>query len=57
MDGASILLGRPVPVDERYPHICGITLTGRATGRKRVRLQPRDCAACATLRATRGDPS
>lgn len=43
--GASILLARPVSVDAPYPHICGITMTGRMTGAP-VRTGRRDCAAC-----------
>ncbi|MCX4468952.1 hypothetical protein OOK41_01260 [Micromonospora sp. NBC_01655] len=53
---ASIALGRPVPVDERYPHICGVTLTGLMTAAT-VRLRPRQCAACAVAAAARGDPA
>ncbi|WP_306345207.1 bifunctional DNA primase/polymerase [Rhizomonospora bruguierae] len=44
--GASHVLGRPVPVDGPYPHICATTVDGRMTGR-RFRLYPRDCPACA----------
>ena len=43
--GASHALGRPVPVDEPYPHICGIDIVGRMTG-ARYRLWRRDCGAC-----------
>jgi hypothetical protein len=43
--GASYALGRPVPVTEPYPHICGTNVVGRETGR-RYRLWRRDCAAC-----------
>ncbi|WP_420123880.1 hypothetical protein [Nakamurella sp.] len=48
--GASILLGRPVPVDGPYPHVCGSVLVGLMTGRP-VRIGHRDCAACATIAA------
>lgn len=43
---ASLALGRPVPVDEPYPHVCGHTATSPRTGLP-VRLRWRDCAACA----------
>ena len=42
---ASAALGRPVPVDEPYPHIHGCRFVGLMTGRL-VRLGWRDCAAC-----------
>jgi Bifunctional DNA primase/polymerase, N-terminal len=45
--GASHALGRPVPVGGPYPHICHTTVDGRMPG-SRVRLNRRDCAACAT---------
>lgn len=51
--GASAVLGRPAPVDEPYPHICGTTLASPGT-RATVRLRARDCAACAALRDPRG---
>lgn len=51
--GASYALGRPAPVAEPYPHICGIEVTGRMTG-GRVRLWHRDCAACAADKAAKG---
>lgn len=44
--GASYVLGRPAPVAEAYPHICGQAVTGRMTGVK-YKLLRRDCAACA----------
>lgn len=44
--GASIVLGRPVQVTERYPHICGVSLTGTMTG-VFVRLRSKECATCA----------
>lgn len=43
---ASLALGRPVPVDEPYPHICRRTATSPRTGLP-VRIGFRDCAACA----------
>lgn len=43
--GASFALGRPAPVTEPYPHICGCTIVGRMTGRT-VRLWRKECAAC-----------
>jgi hypothetical protein len=45
---ASKALGRPVATDEPYPHIHGKVVVGH-TGRE-VRLQRRDCAACAAER-------
>ena len=49
--GASILLGRPVPADGPYPHICGqVMAAGSMTGRP-VRVGWRDCAACAQIAA------
>jgi hypothetical protein len=45
--GASYALGKPAPVAEPYPHICGAAVVGRMTGRQ-VRLWRRDCAACLT---------
>ncbi|OKI47208.1 hypothetical protein [Micromonospora sp. CB01531] len=49
--GASILLGRPVPADRPYPHICGsVMAAGLMTGRP-VRVGHRDCAACAQIAA------
>jgi len=44
--GASYALGRPAPVDEPYPHVCGHTVYGRVTPGIRVPLRRRDCAAC-----------
>jgi hypothetical protein len=43
--GASHALGRPVPVGEPYPHICGLRVVGTMTGREYT-LWRRDCAAC-----------
>lgn len=43
--GASYVLGRPAPLSEPYPHICGVTVTTRRT-RERFRLRRIDCAAC-----------
>ncbi|MFF5228430.1 hypothetical protein [Dactylosporangium sp. NPDC000521] len=48
--GASYALGRDVPVDGPYPHICGINLTSRHT-RERIRLRRIDCAACTLVAA------
>jgi hypothetical protein len=47
--GASKVLGYPVPVAGPYPHVCGRTVPARdtVTGHTPVRLQRRDCAACA----------
>jgi len=42
--GASCVLRRPVGVDEPYPHLCGHTVPGLATGRT-VYLTRRECAA------------
>ena len=42
---ASVVLGRPVPVADRYPHICGVTVTATRTGTP-YRYRGRDCAAC-----------
>jgi hypothetical protein len=48
--GASHVLGRPVPVDEPFPHVCGVDVTGTMT-RRQFRLWARDCGACAEKRA------
>ena len=45
--GASRILGRPVPVDEDYPHIHNARLPSGEL------LLRRDCAACATEQAAR----
>jgi len=45
---ASALLGKPVPVDEPYPHICGVELASI-----RYRFTRRDCGACADHAAQR----
>ncbi|MFI6332938.1 hypothetical protein ACIBBG_32105 [Micromonospora chersina] len=42
---ASAVLGRPVPVADRYPHVCGVTFHGTRTGQP-YRYGGRDCAAC-----------
>ncbi|MFG3709193.1 hypothetical protein ACGF7U_31305 [Micromonospora sp. NPDC047670] len=47
---AGAVLGRPVPVDGPYPHLCGVTYT-ETRSRKPYRYQRRDCAACAMSRA------
>ncbi|MGC5664946.1 hypothetical protein ACN261_31935 [Micromonospora sp. WMMD723] len=44
--GASVVLGRPVPVAAPYPHICRMTVTGLMTGVVYV-VERRQCAACA----------
>lgn len=44
--GASYALGRPVPVTEPYPHLCGRLVPGGMTGRD-VRITRTACAACA----------
>lgn len=46
--GASYALGRPVPVDGPYPHVCHVKVIGTVTG-VRFRTQQRDCAACAQM--------
>ncbi|MDP9798313.1 hypothetical protein J2S43_006825 [Catenuloplanes nepalensis] len=46
--GASAALGRAVPVDETYPHICGRPTNGTANNSNL--LTHRDCAACAINR-------
>lgn len=43
--GASYVLGRPVPVTEPYPHICGFQVLGRET-RTYFEVWRRACAAC-----------
>jgi hypothetical protein len=48
--GASYVLGRDVPIDGPYPHICGTTLISRHT-RERIRLRRIDCAACTVIAA------
>lgn len=48
--GASYALGRDVPIDQPYPHVCGASVNGRMTPHLMVRLLPRDCAACAEER-------
>lgn len=40
--GASHVLGRPVMVDEPYPHVCHIPFVGTMSGRL-IRLQGREC--------------
>lgn len=49
--GASYALGRDVLTSEPYPHLCGVEVTGRVTGR-RYRLWKRDCAACTEQNAS-----
>jgi hypothetical protein len=50
--GASLVLGRPVTDAEPYPHVCGrlVSAEQTLTGRRAVRLQDKDCAACAIER-------
>lgn len=45
---ASALLGRPVSVDEPYPHVCGWMYPGGE------RITRRGCAACAERLQTEG---
>lgn len=56
--GASKTLGRFVPVDGPYPHLCGKTAAAEdtATGRP-IRLDKRNCAACATDKHHKAHPS
>lgn len=42
---AAAALGRPVPVADRYPHICGSTVYATRSGSP-YRYRRRDCAAC-----------
>lgn len=44
--GASYVLGKPIPVSEPYPHICGHTVTGAMTG-EQFQVWRNSCAACA----------
>jgi hypothetical protein len=53
--GASYVLGRPVPVEEPYPHICHTTVRGTVTGRP-VTLGRKECAACQEERQPRRSP-
>jgi hypothetical protein len=48
----SHVLGRPVPVDGPYPHLCNRPVTGTVTGREFVTRRD-DCAACQTARHRR----
>lgn len=46
---ASAALDRPTPASERYPHVCGVTVSVWDLARQKyrpVRLRDRDCAAC-----------
>jgi len=54
--GASYVLGRDVPVDGPYPHICAKRVPGRMTPGAVVITGPRDCAACVMERAVRRRP-
>lgn len=49
---ATRALGRPVLVDEPYPHICEIEVVGQVG--RRFKTWRRDCAACAEINAPRG---
>jgi hypothetical protein len=51
--GASYVLGRPVPVDEPYPHICRFEVPGTVT-RRLVKVERGDCASCRERRASSG---
>jgi len=51
--GASYVLGRPVPVDGPYPHICLVEVPGTMTGRL-VKISRRECAACGERRSQSG---
>jgi hypothetical protein len=55
---ASKALGRYVPTDDPYPHLCGKTAAtdDTVTGRP-VRIGPRDCAACAHDKHRKAHPS
>ncbi|SBT64245.1 hypothetical protein GA0070622_1215 [Micromonospora sediminicola] len=50
---AGVVLGRPVPVTDRYPHLCGTTATATITGQP-YRYRARDCAACPQRPGGRG---
>jgi hypothetical protein len=54
---ASTALGRLVPADLPYPHVCGRTVAAEdtVTGRP-VRLDKRNCAACATEKHRKTHP-
>jgi hypothetical protein len=43
--GASYVLGRPVYVDEPYPHLCALQFRSPRNG-QRMWISRRDCAAC-----------
>ncbi|MEU8264932.1 hypothetical protein AB0C02_30500 [Micromonospora sp. NPDC048999] len=42
---ATVVLGRPAPAADPYPHVCGITVAATRSGQP-YRYQRRDCAAC-----------
>ncbi|MEW2383357.1 hypothetical protein AB0873_14880 [Micromonospora sp. NPDC047707] len=46
---ASLALGRPAPVSERYPHVCGTVAPGWVPPHRPVRLRAKECAACPQL--------
>lgn len=50
---ASKALGRPVPTTDPYPHLCHRTVAAGAVTGRPVRLDTRDCAACAHQRTPR----
>lgn len=43
--GASYVLRRPVPVDEPYPHLCGLSFNSPRNG-QRIWIGRMHCAAC-----------
>ncbi|MFC3381557.1 bifunctional DNA primase/polymerase [Couchioplanes azureus] len=57
--GASKALGREVPANEPYPHICGRRIAVGQTKSRRhpVHLQSRDCAPCVHDKNSRNRPS
>jgi len=56
--GASKAHGRIVATGEAYPHTCGRTVAAEDTVSGRpVRLEPRNCAACAPEKHLRSHPS
>lgn len=44
---ASRLLGRPVPVDEPYPHVCGEQVGTEFDRVTPILMMPNGCAGCA----------
>lgn len=43
--GATLVLGRPAPVDEPYPHLCSLRFVSPRNG-ERMWIGRKDCAAC-----------